>query len=176
MKLKSKRNFVEKLDIDGRSCVRKHFYSMDAWRTELCNHARMAGIVSVAEIVSSAPGLIVSEYLPYPHLLDVLEKQEKQGFDVSVWESFAAWLKTVAEKSDILPAEGNLRNFLWNESRGEVIPVDLEHWREIPFSESAEGLVAFLLEYEPAESCTKRKAAEILMKNWLLTESMTLYP
>ncbi len=170
MKLKSKRNYVEKLDIDGRSCVRKHFYSMDAWRAELQNHALIAEIVPAADIISAVPGLIVSDYLPFPHLLDVLEMQEKQDFVPSVWENFAAWLKELAGKSSILPAEGNLRNFLWDDGRETVIPVDLEHWREIPFRECAEGIVAFLMEYEPAESCVKRSAAELLIKCWELEE------
>ena len=165
MKLQSKRNYVEKLNLNGTECVRKHFYSLDAWRSELNNHAVISEYTHTAPLCNAYPGITICDYLAHPHLLDVLEMQEQRGFDEKIWRTFAAWLKNAAQ-SGLLPAEGNLRNFLWNENAGEIIPVDLEHWQKIPFHESAAAIAAFLMEYYPPDSAVKRDACAVLCEMW----------
>lgn len=165
MKIQSKRNYVKKLNIDGMDCVRKHFYSLDAWRTELENHARIRKYMRTAQAAAAVPGVIVYEYMAYPHLLDILEHQEQSGYSEIAWRAFAQWLKNAAV-SGLLPAEGNLRNFLWDEKHGEIIPVDLEHWKKTPFQECAAAIAAFLMEYRPSGSMVKQKACAILCDEW----------
>lgn len=167
----SKRNQVYPVVWRGSAAVGKYFTSLEDWRRETELYTVLSGNLPVPEVLDSRPGFLALEYLPCATMLDVLERQEKDGFAPGPWEALAAWLRRCRQLCARLPGEGNLRNFLWDAKRRQVIGLDFESYR--PCSPSAFGavMIAALLEYRPVDTPVKQLAAHLLAEEWDVSES-----
>lgn len=123
----------------------------------------------VPKMLHSLPGILVMEYLRAPNLLDVLEMQEKNGFDPAPWRALRGCLRGIHGCTGMTPEDGNLRNFLWD--GGRIAAVDLEHYRCGQPEEAALRIAAFVLEYRPKDTPLKKSIAECLAKEWAFSEA-----
>lgn len=156
----SKRNQVYPVLWNGLRAVEKHFrrledqiHERDIYRSLALPHPRL---------LEERPRILVTSYCAYPTLLEELERQEREGFCPAPWETLASWLAGCEQTLGQLPEEGNLRNFLWDAEKGQVLGIDFECFRSIPLERSSAALIAALLEYDPADTETKLRAAAIL--------------
>lgn len=157
MRLYSKRNVVNLMD----GYVRKHFDSVEDWRSELEMYRKLSGFAP--KLLHAAPSVLITEYLDCPHLLEVLEMQEVKGFAPQPWKALSEWIGAAHARTGMIPGEGNLRNFLWQDG---IVGIDFEHWRPGQPAEAVARIAAFLLEYSPRDTVVKRQAAEILTAEW----------
>jgi len=158
----SKRNQVYGVLWHGRAAVEKHFTDLEDWRRECGRYTALGGRVGLPEVLDSAPGLLITGYCPQPTLLEVLEGQERSGFSPEPWRALAGWLLRCHTLCGELPADGNLRNFLWQGAAGTVIGLDLEGLRPCSAALCGAELAASLLTYRPADTPVKRRAAGLL--------------
>ena len=158
----SRRNQVYGVVRHGRGAVEKHFTDMDDWRRECGRYAALRGRLELPGVLDSAPGLLITGYCPQPTLLSVLEEQERCGFSPEPWRALADWLLRCNALCGELPADGNLRNFLWDAAVGRVIGLDLEDYRPYAVSSCGAEFAAALLTYSPADTSVKRQAAKVL--------------
>lgn len=159
MKFYSRRNCVSLSD--GR--VRKHFASVKDWQRELEMYRRIPEFAP--RLLHAIPGVLMLEYCPCPHMLDVLEDQERCGFDPAPWRSLRRWIEEVQKKTGCIPADGNLRNYLWDAESDRIIGLDFEHFLSGRTADALLRISAFVMEYDPADTPVKRSAAEILMRD-----------
>ena len=108
----SKHNQVYPVLWNGRSAVEKHFRTPEDWAHERELHRRLRA--PHPELLEERPNVLVTAFCPSPTLLEVLEQQEQIGFDPAPWKALACWLETCFRETGQVPAEGNLRNFLWD--------------------------------------------------------------
>lgn len=167
----SKRNQVYPVMWQGRAAVEKHFTSCEDWRREVELYTVLTGKLPVPEVLDSRPGFIAMEYQPYTTMLDLLERQEREGFVPEPWETLAAWLRRCHQLCGQLPSEGNLRNFLWDEERREVIGLDFESYGPCTLRDFGAVLIAALLEYSPADTQVKKLAACLVAEEWDVLDS-----
>lgn len=158
----SKRNQVYGVLWRGRAAVEKHFSDMADWRRETDRYAHLSTRLPLPGVLASEPGLLVTSYCPQPTLLAVLEQQESFGFSPEPWRALARWLSQCRALCGELPTNGNLRNFLWNESAGIVVGLDLEDYRPSSLLACGAEISAALLAYAPADTLVKQRAAEVL--------------
>ena len=156
----SRRNQVYPVFWEGRIAVEKHFRDMKDWARERDLYETIQ--LPHPELLEVRNGVLVTEYCRYPTLLDELETQEHDGFRAAPWETLAMWMEECATRHEKLPAEGNLRNFLWDAQRNIVLGLDFESFCTISPSDSAAALIAALLEYTPPDTSVKQQAAELL--------------
>ena len=167
----SKRNQVYPVLWHSRAAVEKHFAEMDDWMRENRLYAALDNKLALPKVFSRQPGLLVLEYRREPTLLDELERQEEHGFDPAPWKALAAWLRQCHRLSGQLPEEGNLRNFLWDPSDGQVIGVDLECCGLDTPDRCGARHMAAILTYTPEYTQIKRRAAEVLADELNVPES-----
>ena len=167
----SKRNQVYPVLWRGHGAVEKHFAEMDDWRREDRLYAALDGKLPLPKIFSRQPGLSVLEYRRGPTLLDELERQEREGYDPIPWRALAAWLRQCHRLSGQLPEEGNLRNFLWDPSDGQVIGIDLECYGPDTLDRCGARHMAAILTYTPEYTELKRRAAGVLADELNVSES-----
>lgn len=160
----SKRNQVYPALRQGRAAVEKHFSRPDDWQKERELYAALGGRVPLPEVLGAEPGLLVLEYRNAPTLLSELERQERDGFDAAPWQGLAAWLGLCHGLCGQLPQEGNLRNFLWDGRTKQIIGLDLEGYGPDHLEPCGARLIAALLSYDPADTATKRLAADVLAR------------
>lgn len=132
----SRHNQVYPAIYRGKPVVEKYFVSTADWERELEIYCALEGSVCLPEVVYSQPGLLATEYIPCPTMLDELERQEAKGFYAQPWECLMAWLEGCFAASGRLPEDGSLRNFLWDAGRSLIIGLDMEGLREYPSLES----------------------------------------
>lgn len=160
MRFTSRRNYVRTVEYDGQTAVRKLFFSPEDWQREKEILRTLTGIVPVPKCIASVPGILLTEYLPHPTLLDELERQEREGFSAAPWLSLRKWLEKAHACTNLVPSDGNLRNFLWNGA--QVTGLDFENYTAGELSDTLPAVAAFLLEYDPKDTPVKRQAAKIL--------------
>ncbi len=158
----SKRNQVYPTLYQGRAAVEKHFSHLEDWQWETELYTVLAGKAPVPEVLLERPGLSVTAYCPQPTLLEVLEGQEQAGYSPAAWQALAWWLRKCHTLCGKLPLEGNLRNFLWDAGKGEVIGLDLEGFQPTSLETAGGELVAGLLTYAPQGTSVKEQAARLL--------------
>lgn len=158
----SRRNQVYLALRPDRAVVEKHFAGREDWERERRAYARLTGVVPVPAVYEVRPGYLALEHLPLPNFLEELERQERFGFARDPWEALAQWICRCHEQTGLRPEEGNLRNFLWDGGAGRVYGLDLEGFREGPLAPCGGALAAAVLDYAPAETDVKRRAAGIL--------------
>ncbi len=168
----SKRNQVYPTVRQGKPVVEKHFTALDDWRKERNLYAVLNGRILLPELLEAKPGLLVLEYQNHPTLLSELEQQERDGFDAAPWNGLAEWLKRCHGLCGQLPAEGNLRNFLWNGEAGQLIGLDLEGYGPGGLDRCGARLAAALLAYEPADTQIKRQAANVLIQGLFVSSEL----
>ena len=168
----SRRNQVYPVLWRGRGAVEKHFAQMDDWQRESELYAEQGGSLPLPKVLFQRPGLLVLEYRPEPTLLAELERQEEDGFQPLPWRSLAAWLRQCHRLSGRLPEEGNLRNFLWSPSDGQVIGLDLEGYRPGTLELCGARLMAAMLSYTPENTAVKRQAARVLAAELSVPDSL----
>lgn len=83
----SKRNQVYPVLFHGNAAVEKRFLELESWIREQALYTMLADQLPLPQVLESAPGLLVTEYLPFPHFSEVLERQETGGFDPAPWNS-----------------------------------------------------------------------------------------
>lgn len=160
----SKRNQVYPTVWNGEKAVEKHFLTHEDWAAEMAAYRAFSGGLPCPQVLHAAPKLLVTAFCPFPTLLEELERQEVQGFSPAPWVALSEWLTLCHERFDCLPAEGNLRNFLWDAENGQILGLDFEGFRSATLSEYGAVLAAGLLEYDPADTPVKRLAAALLME------------
>lgn len=160
--LYSKRNQVYAAVFQGRAAVEKHFTAAAGWERETALYAALEGALPLPEVLRSEPGLLVTAYCPQPTLLAALGEQERGGFSALPWRALAGWLRQCQALCGMLPADGNLRNFLWNPAGGGVTGLDLEDFQPMSLSACGAGIIAAVLGYFPEDTPVKRQAAEVL--------------
>lgn len=166
----SRRNQVYPVLRQDRPAVEKHFSHMEDWERETRLYQVLGGALPHPAVLHTEPGLLVTEYCPHPSLLDVLERQERGGFSPAPWAALADWLRRCFQICGQLPAEGNLRNFLWDAGGESILGLDFESFRPCPPEESAAELSAALLAYDPAGTPVKRQAAGLLVQAFRVPE------
>lgn len=164
IRLFSRRNEVFLTQWDGQDVAEKHFRSTDHWRHEYELYRTIP--LAHPTLIHAEPGLIVTQYLPFPTLLGELERQEAEGFSPEPWHALAEWLTQCGQLTGMLPSEGNLRNFLWDAELGQIYGLDFESYCSIPLSQCGSLIIAALLEYRPADTMVKKQAAELLALRW----------
>lgn len=157
----SRRNQVYGVLWNCRPAVEKHFSLLSDWEEESSLYAALEGRLSCPTVLHMEPGLLVTEYLPYPTLLEELERQEQAGFSPAPWLALARWLERCHEAVGLLPGEGNLRNYLWDSSKKCVIGLDLEGFRPMTPNMCGARIAAALLSYAPAHTPLKRRATAL---------------
>lgn len=160
----SRRNQVYPVLRQGRAAVEKHFVQRDDWQHERALYAVLSGRLPLPEILDCQPGMLVLEYRREPTLLDELERQEQQGFDLTPWRALAAWLWQCRALCGQLPEEGNLRNFLWSFSDNRVIGLDLECCGLCTLEQCGAQFIAAILSYTPENTDVKHRAARVLLE------------
>lgn len=160
----SKRNQVFPAIWYGKAAVEKHFRDMEDWRKETALYESLVGKLPLPCVYEKSPGLLVMEYCGHPTLLDELERQEREGYSPEPWRALAAWLHRCRDLCQMLPEEGNLRNFLWNAERGSIIGLDLEGYHSQPLPDCGAKLIATLLEYAPKDTQVKQTAPLLLSR------------
>ena len=158
----SKRNQVYPVLFHGNAAVEKRFLELESWIREQTLYTMLADQLPLPRVLESAPGLLVTEYLPFPHFSEVLERQETGGFDPAPWNSLLRWLKQCQHLCGKLPEDVNLRDFLWDEEHRRAIGLDLEAYRSVSLSEFGAVLAVRLLEDTPNGIAAKRAAALIV--------------
>ena len=158
----SKRNQVYPAIVDGLPVVEKYFTSLSDWETEKRNYQILSGNLRVPVIHTSNPGLIVTEYLPFPTFLTVLETQEQYGFEKEPWVALSTWLRQCFDLTGQLPGDANLRNFLWDAADQVVYGLDLENIVNCTLDKCGAAMIAHLLSYDPCNSAVKCAAAETI--------------
>lgn len=156
----SRRNLVRTVEFNGTTAVRKLFDNPADWHAELRMYGLLAGKASLPKLLGSVPGVLLMEYLAFPTLLDELERQEREGFSENPWLALRSLLTAVHTAAGYCPADGNLRNFLWDGA--DIHGVDLEGYAPAPLGESLARIAAYILEYAPRDTAVKRRAAHIL--------------
>lgn len=156
----SRRNLVRTVDWNGQAAVRKLFDSPDDWLAEETTLRLLAGKIAVPRILAAVPGILLMEYLPFPTLLDELERQERAGFSAAPWLALRGWLAEVHRLTRLAPGDGNLRNFLWNGK--QIYGLDFEGYHSAASDEAFAQIAAYILEYTPKDTPVKRQAAQIL--------------
>lgn len=167
----SKRNQVYPILWQGRAAVEKHFTASEDWRREAELYAALSGNLPVPEVLESHPKSLVLGFLPHETMLEVLERQEKERFSPEPWEALTAWLKRCYQFCGQLPGEGNLRNFLWDEERRQIIGLDFESYEPCAPKDFGAVLIAAVLEYSPADTPVKRRTAQLLAEKWEVSET-----
>lgn len=167
----SKRNQVYGTFCHSLPAVEKHFIHLADWEKEIGFYELLECSDLCPKILHKAPGVLFTEYLPYPTLLAELERQERDGFSSAPWLALAQWLSRCHALTGHLPGEGNLRNFLWDASRNRVIGLDLESFEEASLDIFGAVLVAALLHYNPANTLVKMRAAVLLIEQLRVTTS-----
>lgn len=158
----SKRNQVYPVLWQGRAAVKKNFSHLADWQREIALYRALEGRLPLPKVLFSENGKLVTEYCPLPTLLAELERQEGHGFDPAPWQALADWLNQCHALSGLVPGEGNLRNFLWDSENCRILGLDLENFRPAQPSQYGPVLLAALLEYDPADTPVKQKAAALL--------------
>ena len=158
----SKRNQVYPVLHRGRAAVRKCFSLEEDWARERRLYARLGQALPLPRVLDCAPEVLVLEYLPFPHLLSVLEEQGRTGFCPAPWEALGRWLRQCHRLCGQLPADGNLRNFLWDAETRQVFGLDLEGYAPQPLEAGAASLLAHLLEYSLEDPSVQQRAAGCL--------------
>ena len=162
----SKRNQVYPVIWQGQAAVEKHFISLDAWQRETALLAALSGKLPVPKILCARPGVVTMEYCPHGTMLQLLERQEEEGFSPEPWRALAVWLKQCHKVCGQLPEEGNLRNFLWDNGRRRVIGLDMESYGQRALPVFGACFIAALLEYRPADTPVKKSVARFLAMEW----------
>lgn len=158
----SKRNQVYPVLWHGQAAVEKHFLQREDWQRETAQFRNLAGKLPIPCVLEGRPDVLVTEFCPYPTLLQVLEEQERSKFSPAPWIALADWLKGCYSVCGQLPTEGNLRNFLWDSQNAQVIGLDLESLHSSTLVNSGAQLIAGLLTYIPENTPLKRQAASLL--------------
>lgn len=156
----SRRNLVRTVKWNGQTAVRKLFDSPEDWLAERQMLFRLSGKISAPRLLASVPGALLMEYLPFPTLLDELERQEREGFCTAPWHALREWLESAHALTGLCPGDGNLRNFLWDGAR--IHGIDFEGYRPAPLADSLVQIAAYILEYTPQGTPVKHQAAQIL--------------
>jgi len=160
MILPSRRNLVRTVEWNGRTAVRKLFNDPADWQRELDLLRLLGGRIPAPGVLVAAPGILLTEYLPHPTLLDELERQEREGFSPAPWLALRQWIERVCALTGLLPGDGNLRNFLWDGSR--IHGLDFEGYAQGAPAGSLAQIAAYILEYHPRDTLVKRRAARCL--------------
>lgn len=166
----SRHNQVYPVFWNGRRAVEKHFRSFRDWEQESRMYRELSGVLPCPELLHTEPGALVTAYCPRPVLLRELERQSRDGFCAAPWEALAAWLRLCHSRFGCLPAEGVLRDFLWDRDRGYVIALDFEEFRPISLSRCGAMAAASLLEGAPGNPSAGRRAAALLAERLLAAE------
>lgn len=166
----SNRNQVYPVLRDGQAAVEKHFTDMTDWQWEAALYAVLEGRLPLPTVLDSAPGVLVTAYEPAPTLLEELQRQEAGRFSPEPWERLADWIIDCHAICGRLPSEGSLRNFLWSESDGRVVGLDLENYREDAVSACGTRFAAWLRNYSPKGTSVKAEAAELLIRRLYVAE------
>lgn len=167
----SKRNQVYPVLRQNRPAVEKHFADMEDWARETSLYAALAGRISLVPALYTEPGLLVTEYVSLPTLLDTLEAQERTGFSPEPWLALTSWIRRCFDSCGQLPSDGNLRNFLWDASEYHVLGLDLEGFRPLSLEQSGALLAAAALTYDPADTVVKRQAAGVLVRELQISDT-----
>ena len=93
------------------------------------------------------------------------------GFRSEPWEAFAQWVRQCHDDCGMVCGDGNLRNFLWDDLENRCVGLDFEEYRRGELPEAGANLVAYLMEYDPADSPVKRQAASILRSELGVSDS-----
>lgn len=109
----------------------------------------LGGRVSCPWLYEAASFRLIMEYLPLPTILEVLELQESDDFGETLWMLLAEWALRRHACCNMIPGDGNLSNFLWDASEGQVIGLDFEEYRTRSPAEADAILAGYLLEYTP---------------------------
>lgn len=156
----SRRNQVYPTLHQGRAAVKKCFERQEDWLREVGLYTLLGRDLPLPQVLWIAPQTLITEYLPHPHLLAVLEEQAHSGFEPAPWDQLVIWLQKCETLCGKLPADGNLRNFLWDEGNRQVIGLDLEGYESRTLEDSGAELLACLLEYTVPDSNIQERIAE----------------
>ena len=162
MRLFSRRNRVYLVTRGSSARVEKKFLLRSDWERELSLYRALEGRIAVPRLYETEDCLLVTEYLFFPTLLDTLETQERGGFRAEPWFALSTWLKQCHTCCGMVPGDRNLRNFLWDESGNVCVGLDFEEYRKGSVPEAGAVLIAYLLEYDSADTPVKASAAAIL--------------
>lgn len=160
MKFYSSHNQVYPVLCQGRAAVEKHFSDSEDWRQEGELYGSLSDRLPVPEILRSGPCLLIMGHLPFPHFLEIFDQQVRGGFAPAPWQGLARWLTRCHQLCGKLPERGDLRKFLWDESRHQVTGLDLEGYRPRSLSAVGADLAAQLLNHALGPDA-KRAAALI---------------
>ena len=156
----SKHNQVFPILWNGKRAVEKHFLRQTDWEREVAIYRSLS--LPCPELLDVGHNSLVLAYCPFPTLLEELERQELSGFSPRPWEALAAWLQQCAAQIQLLPDDGNLRNFLWDEARSVILGLDFEGYSASSLQQCGGKIIASLLEYDPADTPVKRQCAQLL--------------
>ncbi len=148
--------------------MEKHFCSREDW--ELERNLYHALPLDRPELLEERPGVLVTAWCPFPTLLEVLETQERTGFDPAPWRALCRWIAACSAVLGIVPGDGNLLNFLWDGKRERVLGLDFERYRLGAPGEAGPLMAAMMLEYSPACTAVKCRAAGTLISEFRLRQ------
>lgn len=168
----SKRNQVYPTLWYGLTAVEKHFSDMKSWQWETALYAVLESRLSLLKVLDSTPGLLITSYDPSPTLLEEAYRQETSGFSPEPWQALADWLIRCHALCGRLPAEGNLRDFLWNASEGCIIGLDLESFREVTIPQCGAKLIASLMNGVRENTSVRTAAMTLLAEKLTVPDEM----
>lgn len=160
----SRRNQVYPTLFQRRAAVKKCFDRQEDWLQELRLYGLLDQALPLPRVLWSSPQVLITEYLPFPHLLSVLEGQARSGFDPAPWEQLGHWLESCKALCGELPSDGNLRSFLWDEEGRRIVGLDLEGYEIRSIGDSGADLVSSLLEYALPPSDVQVRIAELMLR------------
>lgn len=158
----SRRNHVSLVCHHGLQCVRKEFSCEADCRKEVEFYQKMKGKLPMPEIWEVFPDILLMEYLPYGTFYDLLREQEESGYLEYPWVRLIRWLEICKKESGLLPADGNLRNFIWDSKGNRVFGIDFEQYGKVSLPECLADLCVQIENYDPKGSRLEQQIVRLL--------------
>lgn len=167
--LYSKHNQVYPGKFVGEKAIEKYFQDLEDWKREIELYRILMGKVPCPKLLYQAPGVLITARIPAATMMDELMRQSREGFSPTPWKAIVQWLTACHTVCGKLPAEGNLRNFLWDSVH--IFGLDFECYQSVSFEACGANLVAYILEYDGVCSLVRASAAEVIRNGMGVTQS-----
>lgn len=126
----SKRNKVTLIEYKNTKAVRKDFMIKSDCALEKKFYQEMSEELQVPKVLEAGSDFLILEYIDQKNMYDVLVEQAENGFEKEPWEKLWNWILKCKEKSGKIPSDGNIRNYLWNETTKNIYGIDFEEYKE----------------------------------------------
>lgn len=160
MELVSKRNKVNIVEYKGQEAVRKDFMLKADYAREKEFYHNYSEKLQVPKVLEAGSDFFIIEYIKAKNFYEILEEQEQNGFDEKPWSLLWEWIANCHSISGKIPSEGNLRNYLWDQTNECVYGIDFEEYHEGDLNEAWANFHVQINEYKPKETQIKKQVTE----------------